>query len=80
LHRETTAEGRAMSLQKDKVEWELPHFKEAHQMQVSYIGGPVPIGQSCVHLILLAGVLTNFALCRKVTVCSYPIVRPCRVV
>lgn len=24
-----------MSLQKDKVEWELPHFKEAHQMQGS---------------------------------------------
>jgi hypothetical protein len=29
-----------MSLQRDKVEWELPHFKEAHQMQVSDMEGP----------------------------------------
>jgi hypothetical protein len=59
-----------MSLQKDKVEWELPNFKEAHQMQVSNMGGLAPIGQPCGPSILLAGVLTNLAWGREVMVCS----------
>jgi hypothetical protein len=29
-----------MTLPKDKAEWELPHFKEAHQMQVSNTAKP----------------------------------------
>jgi hypothetical protein len=37
-----------MSLQRDKAEWELPHFKEAHQMQVSNMGGPISEGCPCV--------------------------------
>jgi hypothetical protein len=37
---EEVAEESTMSLQRDKVEWELPHFKEAHQMQVSDMEGP----------------------------------------
>jgi hypothetical protein len=40
-----------MSLQREKVEWELPHFKEAHQMQVSNMGRPVFEGYSCVTLL-----------------------------
>jgi hypothetical protein len=48
---EAAAEGSTMSLQRDKVEWELPHFKEAHQMQVSNMGAPVFEGYSCVTLL-----------------------------
>jgi hypothetical protein len=42
------AEENTMSLQKDKVEWELPHFKEAHQMHVSDMGGLLSEGYPCV--------------------------------